>query len=147
MQDQSVMTRAENDAVVGGHRKYGTGKRIWDLGFGVGGRDCPQRSARSGQALIRTHINAKMGELKTTVEIPDGLFREAKAAAAQKGISLKQLFTEALREQLRRRTAGEAPDKPWMQAFGGLRQLHKENKRLERIIATEFEGIDEEEWR
>jgi hypothetical protein len=88
-----------------------------------------------------------MGELKTTVEIPDALFRQAKAAAAQKGISLKQLFTEALREQLRRRTAGEAPDKPWMQAFGGLRQLHKENKRLEPIIAAEFEGIDEEEWR
>jgi hypothetical protein len=84
--------------------------------------------------------------VKTTVEIPDPLFRQAKAAAAQKGIPLKQLFTEALREQLRRHTPEQAQDKPWMRAFGGLRQLHKENKRLERIIATEFESIDEEEW-
>jgi hypothetical protein len=88
----------------------------------------------------------KMGILKTTVEIPDPLYRRAKAAAAQKGIPLKQLFTEALREQLRRHTPGQKQDKPWMQAFGGLRDLHKENKRLERIIAPEFESIDEEDF-
>jgi hypothetical protein len=84
--------------------------------------------------------------VKTTVDIPDPLFRQAKAAAAQKGIPLKQLFTDALREQLRRQKPGQAPEKPWMQAFGGLRQLHKENKRVERIIALAFESIDEEEW-
>jgi hypothetical protein len=88
----------------------------------------------------------KMGSVKTTVEIPDPLFRRAKAAAAQKGIPLKQLFTEALREHLRRHTPGEVQDKPWIQAFGGLRQLHKENKRLERIIAIEFESIHEEDF-
>jgi len=87
-----------------------------------------------------------MGSVKTTVEIPDPLFRRAKAAAAQKGIPLKQLFTEALREQLRRHTPGQKENKPWMQAFGGLRDLHKENKRLERIIAIEFAGIDEEDF-
>jgi hypothetical protein len=84
--------------------------------------------------------------VKTTVEIPDPLFRQAKAAAAQKGISLKELFTGALREQLRRHTAGRTPDRPWMRAFGGLRELHRENKRLERIITAEFERVDEEEW-
>jgi hypothetical protein len=84
--------------------------------------------------------------VKTTVEIPDGLFRQAKAAAAQQGIPLKDLFTGALREQLRRGATGGTPEKPWMRAFGGLRQFHRQNKRLERIIATEFERIDQEEW-
>jgi hypothetical protein len=82
--------------------------------------------------------------VKTTVEIPDRLFREAKAAAAQQGIPLKDLFTEALRERLRSK-AGAAPR--WMQAFGGLRDLHRENKRLDRVIEREFGVIDEEDWR
>ncbi len=85
--------------------------------------------------------------MKTTVEIPDALFRQAKAAAAQQGISLKLFLTEALRERLRQRASGSAPAKPWMRAFGGLRDLHRETKRVERIIAEEFEQIDEEEWR
>ncbi len=85
--------------------------------------------------------------MKTTVEIPDPLFRRAKAAAAQQGISLKEFFTASLREQLRRKGHGAAAAKPWMKAFGGLRDLHKETLRLERLIANEFERIDEEEWR
>jgi hypothetical protein len=82
--------------------------------------------------------------VKTTVEIPDSLFREAKAAAAQQGIPLKELFTEALRDRLRSK-AGAKPR--WMKAFGGLRGLHRENKRLDRLIAREFGVIDEEDWR
>lgn len=58
-----------------------------------------------------------MGIVKTTVEIPDQLFREAKVAAA-------------LRERLRSKPA-TAPR--WMQAFGGLRDLHRETKRLRRV--------------
>ncbi len=85
--------------------------------------------------------------MKTTVEIPDSLFRQAKAAAAQQGISLKLFLTEALKERLRPRAGGSPPAKPWMTAFGGLRELHRETKRVDRIIAEEFERIDEEEWR
>lgn len=84
--------------------------------------------------------------MKTTVEIPDRLFRQAKAAAAQRGISLKQFFTEAVKNQLRKPGAPPA-DKPWMKAFGGLRELHRETKRLERVISVEFERVDEDEWR
>ena len=84
--------------------------------------------------------------MKTTVEIPDALFRQAKMAAAQQGTSLKDLFAEALREQLRRKAGGRPSDRPWMQAFGRLRTLRRENRRLERVIAAEFERIDVEEW-
>jgi hypothetical protein len=84
--------------------------------------------------------------MKTTVEIPGPLFRQAKAAAAQQGLSLKDFFTQALSERLRRK-AGGPEEKPWMRAFGGLRELHGETRRLERLVAEEFERIDEEEWR
>jgi hypothetical protein len=85
--------------------------------------------------------------VKTTVEIPDALFRQAKAHAAREGLSLKELFTVALKNQLRKKTSGESPEKPWMKAFGGLKGLHRETKRVERVIEKEFERIDEEEWR
>ncbi|MFT5191821.1 MAG: hypothetical protein ACI957_004866 [Verrucomicrobiales bacterium] len=38
--------------------------------------------------------------MKTTLELPDDLFRGAKIAAARQGRTLKELFTEALREKL-----------------------------------------------
>ena len=86
--------------------------------------------------------------MKTTVELPDPLFREAKAQAARQGITLKDFFTEAIRGQLRRTsTQSRRAEPPWKQAFGGLRDLHRETKRIERAIAAEFEQIDEEEWR
>jgi hypothetical protein len=81
--------------------------------------------------------------MKTTVEIPDPLFRQAKAAAAERGLSLKTFLSEAIRMRLR----GQTPEAPWLKAFGGLRDLHRENLRLERIVAEEFGRIDDEEWR
>lgn len=91
------------------------------------------------------HFYGKMGNVKTTVELPDALFRKAKAAAAERGESLKDFFTEAVSDRLRRHL-DPASAKPWEKAFGGLRDLHKENKRLDKLIAGEFGRIDEEQW-
>jgi len=92
-----------------------------------------------------------MGIMKTTVEIPDTLFRKAKATAAERGVSLKVLLTEAVREHLQRGVGDSSKNKPsvppWMSAFGGLRSLHKETKRINRILEQEFEQIEEDEWR
>jgi hypothetical protein len=41
-----------------------------------------------------------MGFMKTTLELPDELFRKAKATAASSGQSLKAFFTEALQAKL-----------------------------------------------
>jgi len=84
--------------------------------------------------------------MKTTVELPDALFRQAKSAAATQGISLKKFLTRAVKERLRDQ-AGRTIEKPWMAAFGGLCDLHRETKRVERVIRKEFETIDKEEWR
>jgi hypothetical protein len=97
--------------------------------------------------------------MKTTVEIPDTLFRKAKATAAEQGVSLKDLLTEAVREYLRRtsRVASSSPlsapapppasSPTWMSAFGGLRSLHKETQRINRVLEEEFGRIEADEWR
>jgi hypothetical protein len=82
--------------------------------------------------------------MKTTLEIPDQLFRRAKSAAAAKGIPLRELVTEALAEKLRDRGSGE---KPWMNSFGRLRGLRSETARINAIIEAEFEQIEPEDWR
>ena len=42
------------------------------------------------------------GYVKTTLEIPDDLFRKAKAAAALRGVKLRDFVAEALASQLTR---------------------------------------------
>lgn len=39
--------------------------------------------------------------MRTTIELPDQLFREAKASAARRGLSLRALITDALQRELR----------------------------------------------
>ena len=82
--------------------------------------------------------------MKTTLEIPDSLFRRAKSVAAERGIPLRQLVTEALADKLR---APGTEDKPWLKTFGKLRGLHKETARINRIIQAEFGQVEPEDWR
>ena len=71
--------------------------------------------------------------MKTTLEIPDLLFRKAKSTAAERGQTLKQLVTEALQEKLAVNTDSARPGEPgWMQGFGKLRRLRKEVIELRR---------------
>ncbi len=86
---------------------------------------------------------------KTTVELPDPLLRQAKAISAQQGISLKSFFTDAVKDQIRKRkTSAPGEQEPeWMKAFGKLKHLRPETRRIQRLIDEEFEQIDEEDWR
>lgn len=79
--------------------------------------------------------------MKTTLEIPDAIFRRAKSVAAERGIPLRALITEALADKLR---AGSS-SKPWMDAFGKLRHLRGETAKINRIIEEEFEQIEAED--
>jgi hypothetical protein len=84
-----------------------------------------------------------MGPVKTTLEIPDFLFRRAKSVAAERGIPLRQFVTEAIQEKLR--TTSQV--KPWMKHLGKLRHLHKERKQIEKRVEEAFEQIDPELWK
>ena len=80
--------------------------------------------------------------MKTTLELPDALFRRAKSAAAERGIPFRALVSEALTEKL---SVEPAKSKPWMKSFGALGSLHKESARIDRFIAREFDQIEPED--
>ena len=84
--------------------------------------------------------------MKTTLEIPDALFRKAKSRAAEHGQTLKAFVTEAIETRL----AGEArgtpsQEPPWMRGFGKLRRLRKETARIQAIVDAEFENVESED--
>ena len=82
--------------------------------------------------------------MKTTLEIPDLLFRRAKSVAAQRGIPLRQFVTEAVQDKL---SSSSAPSpKPWMRHVGKLKASRKESEQINKRIEETFEQIDKENW-
>jgi len=74
---------------------------------------------------------------------PGCRFRRAKSAAAERGITLREFVTEAVQEKLE--SHQETGEKQWMKLAGGLKYLHGETQRINRIIEEEFEQIDPED--
>lgn len=83
--------------------------------------------------------------MKTTLEIPDPLFRRVKAKAAVRGQSLKEFVNEALQEKLAPRSTARPGQAEWMEGFGKLRRLRKETKRIEARIHEAFEVVEPED--
>jgi hypothetical protein len=84
--------------------------------------------------------------MKTTLDLPDELFRSVKARAAQEGISLRAYVAAALREKLGQ-ASERSSESPWMKHFGSLAHLREETRRIKRIIDEEFETIDADAWK
>ena len=86
--------------------------------------------------------------MRTTIDLPDPLFREVKATAARQGMRLKDYVTEALQDKLAKRPA--QTKRPWMK-FAGIAkndpQVVAELKRIERIVDETFKQIEEEDWK
>ena len=86
--------------------------------------------------------------MKTTIELPDALFRQSKSLAAARGVTMKRFFTEALEEKLRRSTEGGSAaneEPPWMAGFGALSDIRDENRRVLELIEDEFERLSPED--
>ena len=84
--------------------------------------------------------------MKTTIEIPDPLFRKAKSKASERGQTLKQFVTEALQQKLAANASKVQLGEPeWMQGFGKLRRLRGESVRIQARIAEAFEVIEPED--
>ena len=93
--------------------------------------------------------------MKTTLEVPDSLYRQIKARAALKGQTIKAFFLDAIRAKLAVdrpnnqaqasvTTEDQLADVGWRAVFG---QADKEEiAELQRIIDEEFERIDPEGW-
>lgn len=83
--------------------------------------------------------------MKTTLEIPNPVFRRAKSRAAERGIPLRQFVTEAVEDKLKL-TRGTGA-KPWMKHLGKLKDLRGETRRINKLIEDAFEEVDPELWR
>ncbi len=83
--------------------------------------------------------------MKTTLEIPDALFRKAKATAAHEGRTMKQFVTEALAEKL----AGKGRQQGWRAVLGKLSPDGKKAAReaAAAVQAADFNKVDPEVWR
>jgi len=84
--------------------------------------------------------------MKTTIELPDALFRKVKSKAAERGQTLKQFVSEAVQEKLAAKANRSVRAEPeWMHGFGKLRRLHRESLRIQARIDEEFEVIEPED--
>ena len=83
--------------------------------------------------------------MKTTLEIPDTIFRRAKSVAAARGVPLREFVTEAVEEKLASTVKGGG--KPWVKHMGKLKRMRKETARINRLIESDSEKIDQDMWR
>jgi hypothetical protein len=83
--------------------------------------------------------------MKTTLEIPDDIFRRAKSAAAQRGEPFREFVTQAVKDRLS--AENRSVKRPWLRLMGKLKHLHKETERINRLIEEDCEKIDPEMWR
>ena len=84
--------------------------------------------------------------MKTTIDLPDELFRQTKATAALRGLSLKEFVAAALRDRLAR--IDQEPElqiSGWRRVFGKARPEHV--AELDAVVRDEFSRIDEDGWR
>jgi hypothetical protein len=91
-----------------------------------------------------SHKYGNMESMKTTLEIPDMIFRRAKSKAAAQGVPLRQFVTEAVEDKLK--SSPTSGRKPWMKHVGKLKDLHKETQLFNRVIKEAFEVVDSEMW-
>ena len=83
--------------------------------------------------------------MKTTLEIPDTLYRQLKARAALKGQTIKAFMVEAVRTKLAEDRAKPTKETGWQVAFGAADP--KDVAEVQRIIDEEFSKIDPDDWK
>lgn len=81
--------------------------------------------------------------MKTTLEIPDAIFRRAKAKAAESRVPLRQFVSDAVAEKLDAKPP--ARSKARLRLVGRLRHLRRETARINSMIRQEFEMIEPED--
>ncbi len=74
--------------------------------------------------------------MKTTIDLPDPLFRRAKATAAVRGITLKRFISKAVENSL------EAEQKDWRAVLRDLPRVDKETLEIIRLRVEESDRDD-----
>ena len=79
-------------------------------------------------------------DMKTTLELPDALLRRTKAAAAMRGVSMRDFSALAREQQLQQRASVPG----WRRLAGKARKL--DTTCVDRAVAREFSRVDEDTW-
>ncbi|HEY8991063.1 MAG TPA: hypothetical protein VIM46_03735 [Luteolibacter sp.] len=74
--------------------------------------------------------------MKTTIDLPDPLFRRAKATASERGISLKSFITNAVEQSL------NAPARPWSALLSSLPEVPTETLATVQARVAEADAAD-----
>lgn len=114
---------------------------------------CKRKSPPRGGTNNRLHRGridtsrkyGQVAELKTTLQVPDQLLRDAKASAASSGTSLKQFVCSALRSKLQADKNARSAEVGWRAVFGKARGSRVE--QIDRLINAEFGSVDGESWK
>jgi hypothetical protein len=83
--------------------------------------------------------------VKTTIEIPDELFKKAKVTAALQGETLRELICGALEMRLAAAPAPRTDRSGWRSVFGLADP--KTVARVDQFIDADLERVDPSEWR
>lgn len=81
------------------------------------------------RALTDSRVYGNIAIVKTTIDIPEALYRQAKTRAVQESTSLKKILLRALERELRSSTSEESP--PQVPYFA-RRKLLPAFKRLQK---------------
>ena len=82
--------------------------------------------------------------MKTTVDVPDSLYRQIKARAALQGKTVKAFFLDALRDKLAGDKSRRDQEVGWRSVFGKASKA--EIEELERIVNEDRSRVDPEDW-
>jgi hypothetical protein len=83
--------------------------------------------------------------MKTTLEMPDSLFKRARAAARKRGQTMTSYFNTAVEAKLAADQKARL-DRPWMAYAGVTAGDRGESERIMNVIEEACERIDESEW-
>jgi len=85
-------------------------------------------------------------KVKTTLEIPNSLFRRAKATAARRGQTMQAFVTSAVESKLNSDAKAEE-EKPWIAFAGVFEDDKKKSQSILTAIKEVCEQVDPEDWK
>ena len=83
--------------------------------------------------------------MKTTLDLPDALLRQAKARAALKGTSMRDFFVLALEERLDAEQRRPGKLQGWRTVFG--KAPKGAAATVQAVLDDEFEKVNADDWK
>lgn len=83
--------------------------------------------------------------MRTTVDIPDPLYRQLKAQTALRGETVKNFLLEAIRDKLTTEHANGPREPGWKAVFGKADTA--DVTAVQRVIDEEFSRVDTDQWK